>query len=181
MTVWGFVKAVVTAPFLAAICAAIGWVNAGTIIFLDFVVHWALGAEQGLISQVLLVVGKTPAARLRCVRVHGGIRLRGAGAIGFARHAGQVQKTSHRWRERIAPVLSSDAIRRRRLWLRYDGPSHLMTMAPTRTGKGVVHHHPNLLTLQRSSSASIRKARMPGSRHGRGKASAHCMCSTRSG
>lgn len=58
MTAWGFAKAVVTAPFLAVICAAIGWVNAGTIIFLDFVIHWALGAEQGLISQVLLVVAK---------------------------------------------------------------------------------------------------------------------------
>ena len=58
MTVWGFVKAVVTAPFLGVICAAIGWVNAGTIIFLDFVVHWAFALEPGLISQVLLVVAK---------------------------------------------------------------------------------------------------------------------------
>ncbi len=34
--------------------------------------------------------------------------------------------------------------------LRYDGPSHLLTMAPTRTGKGVGTLIPNLLTTQRS-------------------------------
>ncbi|MBX9874161.1 MAG: type IV secretory system conjugative DNA transfer family protein [Beijerinckiaceae bacterium] len=34
--------------------------------------------------------------------------------------------------------------------LRYDGPAHLMTMAPTRTGKGVGTIIPNLLTLDRS-------------------------------
>ncbi|MGR4847138.1 type IV secretory system conjugative DNA transfer family protein [Rhizobium sp. LARHSG275] len=34
--------------------------------------------------------------------------------------------------------------------LRYDGPSHLLTMAPTRTGKGVGTIIPNLLTADRS-------------------------------
>jgi len=34
--------------------------------------------------------------------------------------------------------------------LRYDGPSHLLTMAPTRTGKGVGTIIPNLLTANRS-------------------------------
>lgn len=34
--------------------------------------------------------------------------------------------------------------------LRYDGPSHLLTMAPTRTGKGVGTVIPNLLTQNRS-------------------------------
>jgi type IV secretion system protein VirD4 len=34
--------------------------------------------------------------------------------------------------------------------LRYDGPAHLLTMAPTRTGKGVGTIVPNLLTLNRS-------------------------------
>ncbi|EAV40646.1 hypothetical protein SIAM614_00352 [Stappia aggregata IAM 12614] len=34
--------------------------------------------------------------------------------------------------------------------LRYDGPSHLITMAPTRTGKGVGTLIPNLLTADRS-------------------------------
>src|SRR5580704_6643189 len=34
--------------------------------------------------------------------------------------------------------------------LRYDGASHLLTMAPTRTGKGVGTIIPNLLTLDRS-------------------------------
>lgn len=35
-------------------------------------------------------------------------------------------------------------------WLRYDGPSHLLTIAPTRTGKGVGTLIPNLLTTERS-------------------------------
>ncbi|WP_426232569.1 type IV secretory system conjugative DNA transfer family protein [Pararhizobium sp. DWP3-4] len=34
--------------------------------------------------------------------------------------------------------------------LRYDGPAHLLTMAPTRTGKGVATVIPNLLTADRS-------------------------------
>ncbi|RSU63298.1 type IV secretory system conjugative DNA transfer family protein [Sphingomonas sp. S-NIH.Pt1_0416] len=34
--------------------------------------------------------------------------------------------------------------------LRYDGPAHLLTMAPTRSGKGVGTIIPNLLTLDRS-------------------------------
>ena len=34
--------------------------------------------------------------------------------------------------------------------LRYDGPAHLLTMAPTRTGKGVGTIIPNLLTANRS-------------------------------
>lgn len=34
--------------------------------------------------------------------------------------------------------------------LRYDGPAHLLTMAPTRTGKGVGTIIPNLLTIDRS-------------------------------
>ncbi|HUW80690.1 MAG TPA: type IV secretory system conjugative DNA transfer family protein [Acidocella sp.] len=34
--------------------------------------------------------------------------------------------------------------------LRYDGPSHLLTMAPTRTGKSVGTVIPNLLTVNRS-------------------------------
>lgn len=34
--------------------------------------------------------------------------------------------------------------------LRYDGPAHLLTMAPTRTGKGVGSIIPNLLTADRS-------------------------------
>ena len=34
--------------------------------------------------------------------------------------------------------------------LRYDGPSHLLTIAPTRTGKGVGTLIPNLLTIDRS-------------------------------
>lgn len=34
--------------------------------------------------------------------------------------------------------------------LRYNGPAHLLTMAPTRSGKGVGTLLPNLLTLDRS-------------------------------
>jgi len=37
-----------------------------------------------------------------------------------------------------------------RALLRYDGPAHLLTMAPTRTGKGVGTIIPNLLTADRS-------------------------------
>jgi type IV secretion system protein VirD4 len=59
-------------------------------------------------------------------------------------------------KEEIAPLLSANAgllIGRdgtSRKLLRYDGPSHLLTMAPTRSGKGVGTIIPNLLTLDRS-------------------------------
>ncbi|KQR29886.1 conjugal transfer protein TraG [Rhizobium sp. Leaf155] len=150
MTVWGFVKAVVTAPFLGAICAAIGWVNAGTIIFLDFVVHWALGAEQGLISQVLLVVAK------HLPLVFGVFGFMGAfvsevpvqSVFGTARWASAKDIASMRGKDRAGLIIGRDP--QKKALLRYDGPSHLMTMAPTRTGKGVGTIIPNLLTAERS-------------------------------
>ena len=150
MTVWGFVKAVVTAPFLAAICAAIGWVNAGTIIFLDFVVHWAFGLEQGLISEVLLVVAK------HLPLVFGVFGFMGAfvsempvqSVFGTARWASAKDIASMRGKDRAGLIIGRDP--QTKALLRYDGPSHLMTMAPTRTGKGVGTIIPNLLTLQRS-------------------------------
>ncbi len=150
MTVWGFVKAVVTAPFLGAICAAIGWVNAGTIIFLDFVVHWAFGLEQGLISQVLLVVAK------HLPLVFGVFGFMGAfvsevpvqSVFGTARWASAKDIASMAGKHRAGLIIGRDP--QKKALLRYDGPSHLMTMAPTRTGKGVGTIIPNLLTAQRS-------------------------------
>lgn len=150
MTVWGFAKAVVTAPFLGAICAAIGWVNAGTIIFLDFVVHWALGAEQGLISQVALVVAK------HLPLLFGVFGFMGAFAsevpvqsvFGTARWASAKDIASMKGKDRAGLMIGRDP--QKKTLLRYDGPSHLMTMAPTRTGKGVGTIIPNLLTAERS-------------------------------
>jgi len=150
MTVWGFVKAVVTAPFLGAICAAIGWVNAGTIVFLDFVVHWAFGLEQGLISQVLLVVAK------HLPLVFGVFGFMGAfvsevpvqSVFGTARWASAKDIASMVGKHRAGLIIGRDP--QTKALLRYDGPSHLMTMAPTRTGKGVGTIIPNLLTAQRS-------------------------------
>jgi type IV secretion system protein VirD4 len=51
-----------------------------------------------------------------------------------------------------APIRPADRPRRqnRKSSLRYDGPAHLLTMAPTRTGKGVGTIIPNLLTADRS-------------------------------
>lgn len=56
----------------------------------------------------------------------------------------------------VAPLTSADTglligrdAKTKRL-LRYDGPAHLLTMAPTRTGKGVGTIIPNLLTADRS-------------------------------
>ncbi len=150
MTVWGLVKAVVTAPFLAAISAAIGWVNAGTIMFLDFVVHWAFGLEQRLISQVLLVVAK------HLPLVFGVFGFMGAfvsevpvqSVFGTARWASAKDIASMRGKDRAGLIIGRDP--QTKALLRYDGPSHLMTMAPTRTGKGVGTIIPNLMTAERS-------------------------------
>ncbi len=56
----------------------------------------------------------------------------------------------------IAPLIRSDTglligrDPKSKNLMRYDGPSHLLTMAPTRTGKGVGTIIPNLLTADRS-------------------------------
>jgi type IV secretion system protein VirD4 len=47
--------------------------------------------------------------------------------------------------------------------LRYDGPAHLLTMAPTRTGKGVGTIIPTCSPPTAPSSASTPRARMPAS------------------
>ena len=66
--------------------------------------------------------------------------------------------------------------------LRYAGPGHLLTIAPTRAGKGVGATLPNLLLADRGrSSSSIRKGRTTGWRPGRGTGSARSGHWTRSG
>ncbi|MER2554867.1 MAG: type IV secretory system conjugative DNA transfer family protein, partial [Thauera sp.] len=59
-------------------------------------------------------------------------------------------------KKEVAPLTRADSglligrdAKTKRL-LRYDGPAHLLTMAPTRTGKGVGTIIPNLLTADRS-------------------------------
>lgn len=59
-------------------------------------------------------------------------------------------------KDEIAPLLATNTglligrDGKSRKLLRYDGPSHLLTMAPTRSGKGVGTIIPNLITLDRS-------------------------------
>ncbi|CCF22405.1 Agrobacterium virulence virD4-like protein (fragment) (plasmid) [Pseudorhizobium banfieldiae] len=62
--------------------------------------------------------------------------------------------------------------------LRYDGPAHLLTMAPTRSGKCVGSILPNLLTADRSVICIVPKARTPRLPGALAKASDRSMFST---
>jgi type IV secretion system protein VirD4 len=62
--------------------------------------------------------------------------------------------------------------------LRYDGPAHLLTMAPTRTGKGVGAIIPNLLTTDRSVICIDPKGKTPGSPAAPAKSSGRSTSST---
>src|SRR6476646_3300300 len=64
--------------------------------------------------------------------------------------------------------------------LHADGPAHLLTLAPTRSGKGVGAVIPNLLTAERSVPASTPKATTRASHTPPAAGSDRSMSSTRS-
>ncbi len=143
-------KSIAKAPIYAIFGGMLGLIWATLILLTNGALHWLTGQEEGPISFAVTVIAKY----LPLVMVVGGIigafvpisQLRGA-VFGSARWANRKERQS------LGTVDTGLLIGRDPATgqlLRYDGPAHLLTMAPTRTGKGVGTVIPNLLTANRS-------------------------------
>ncbi|MDI7862375.1 type IV secretory system conjugative DNA transfer family protein [Rhizobiaceae bacterium n13] len=127
----------------------IGTVLSAIILLVSFLVHLTAGLDEGTVSQAVSVVA-------RYLPITFGI-LAFFAAFVDSRIARSVFGSA-RWadrKERQILAETADGLLIGRdpetgKLLRYDGPAHLLTMAPTRTGKGVGTIIPNLLTAERS-------------------------------
>lgn len=149
MTFSGLLRSIGRAPVFAVTCAIIGFMVSVLTLILNVVIHSLGGFEQGQISQLIHAVARY----LPLVLGVGGFLAAFTTKAPISSVFG-----SARWAtgKELQPLTvkadglligrdpTTDAL------LRYDGPAHLLTMAPTRTGKGVGTIIPNLLTTQRS-------------------------------
>ena len=114
-----------------------------------------------LVLAVLVLSGHGLEPRMQAIVANAGALL--AAAVGFMSgwlRAGPLRSDAHgsaefgnedRARGELGNPDGLIVGRARRGWLmRYDGPAHLLTLAPTRSGKGVGAIIPNLLTANRS-------------------------------
>ncbi|MDL2410886.1 type IV secretory system conjugative DNA transfer family protein [Rhizobium calliandrae] len=150
MTVVDLLKAVVKAPIYAVVCGVLGLVLAALLVLGNAVVQALTDIEPASVHRAVDAIAKY----LPAIMAIGGFisafvpitDLRAA-VFGTARWANRKELQS------LAKVESGLLIGRDSKdgkLLRYDGPAHLLTMAPTRTGKGVGTIIPNLLTADRS-------------------------------
>ena len=150
MTPRHLLTGVFKAPFSAVAGAILGLILAALILLADFIVHLLLGMDHGAVSQAVTRVAHS----LPVILAVGGF------IAGFLPDSPIVSAVfgSARWANRnevgaLAASTNGVIIGRdtaSQKLLRYDGPAHLLTMAPTRTGKGVGTIIPNLLTAERS-------------------------------
>jgi type IV secretion system protein VirD4 len=144
-----FMKSLLAAPLRAIVCVIIGTVFSTLILLVSFLIRVVGGFSSGPVSETIAVI----AAYLPIT-----FGILGAlsafiedspmpSVFGSARWADKKERQS------LAAGDSGLLIGRDPQsgdLLRYDGPAHLLTMAPTRTGKGVGTIIPNLLTAERS-------------------------------
>lgn len=141
-------KSLLKAPILAAICAVLGLMFSALLVLASFLIHLFAVMEEGQISLIVNDVARY----LPLVFGLGGFLsafMKDApisSVFGSARWATgtELQKLSVDDGLLIGRDPTTDKL------LRYGGPAHLLTMAPTRTGKGVGTIIPNLLTARRS-------------------------------
>lgn len=149
MTVARLLKSVFLAPFIAIVCLLLGMAFSIVLLLVNFLIHLIGGIEHGQVSHVVHVVAKY----LPMVLGIGGFfsafttRAQISTVFGSARWA--TDKDLKALSTRDDGLLIGRDPKTAKL-LRYDGPAHLMTIAPTRTGKGVGTIIPNLLTADRS-------------------------------
>ncbi|MDS7594930.1 type IV secretory system conjugative DNA transfer family protein [Agrobacterium tumefaciens] len=150
MTPFQLLKALVWAPVLAVISAALGLLFAAILLLADYAVHMLAGIEQGAVSHGV----ETFARGLPIVLGIGGLfaaflsEHTARSVFGSARWAKTAELNVLKAKGSTGLIVGRDPDSR--ALLRYDGPSHLITMAPTRTGKGVGTIIPNLLMVDRS-------------------------------
>jgi type IV secretion system protein VirD4 len=149
MSLSHILKSLFAAPFLALACIIIGTVFAALILLVNFAILVVGGFLPGPISEAVeLVASYFPIV----LGIFGALSAFMTDApipavFGTARWANKIE------RKLLASTSEGLLIGRdphTGKLLRYDGPAHLLTMAPTRTGKGVGTIIPNLLTADRS-------------------------------
>ncbi|WP_428429472.1 type IV secretory system conjugative DNA transfer family protein [Pararhizobium sp.] len=149
MTFSRFLKSIVTAPILSVVCAVVGILCSALLLLANFFVHLTGGLEPGQISQLVQAVAKYLPLVFGVVGFCSVFitDVPMSAVFGSARWAtgNELQKLST---TDDGLLIGRDPTTN--TLLRYDGPAHLLTMAPTRTGKGVGTIIPNLLTAERS-------------------------------
>ena len=150
MNIRAFLIVILKAPYYAVVGAVLGLMIAALVLLANFLVHLAAGIEQGTVSQAIHMTAKY----LPLVMAAGGFIAGfmpntnlGTAVFGSARWANR--KELDKLTQQTGGLLIGRDSSTGKL-LRYDGPAHLLTMAPTRTGKGVGTIIPNLLTADRS-------------------------------
>ncbi|SSC70160.1 unnamed protein product [Ciceribacter sp. T2.26MG-112.2] len=147
MRIAPLLKSAVKAPVLAIVSAIFGLVLSALLLLTNIAVHEMSGLDEGQVSQlvqsiarylpVVFGLGGFAAAFLADVPL--------SAVFGTARWASPAEMKTL---GNDGLLIGRDATTGK--LLRYDGPAHLLTMAPTRTGKGVGTIIPNLLTSDRS-------------------------------
>lgn len=149
MTPTGFIKSIIKAPVLAAVGAFLGMVFAAMLLLANFLIHLVFGFEYGQISQLVEGFAKY----LPLVFGIGGLFAPFMTDAPLTSVFGSARWAQKRELQKLSAANHGLLIGRdpaTSLLLRYDGPAHLLTMAPTRTGKGIGTVIPNLLTADRS-------------------------------
>ncbi len=149
MTFSRFLKLVIKAPVLAVGCAIVGVLFSALLLLTTFLIHLIGGLEHGQISQLVQVIAK----HLPLVFAVGGSLSAFMTDVPISSVFGSARWATGRELQKLSTTDDGLLIGRdpeTDALLRYDGPAHLLTMAPTRTGKGVGIIIPNLLTAERS-------------------------------
>jgi type IV secretion system protein VirD4 len=149
MTGARFVRSLLKAPFISLLSTIVALFISWTIIAINVLVHLVFSLQPGLVSKVI----DTVAAHLPIA--FGVLAFFGAFMADTPMRSvfGTARWADRKDRKPLAAKNDGLLIGRDTQTgdlLRYDGPAHLLTMAPTRTGKGVGTVIPNLLTADRS-------------------------------
>lgn len=148
MTVAHLLKSMLMAPVIAIVCLLLGMAFSIVMLLVNFLIHLIAGIEHGQISHVVNVVAKYLPALLGIGGFLSAFVTEGtlSTVFGSARWAtAKDLKTLSAIDEGL--LIGRDP--KTAKLLRYDGPAHLMTIAPTRTGNGVGTIIPNLLTAKK--------------------------------
>lgn len=149
MSLTAILKSVVKAPFFAIVCVVFGFLVSALVLLANFLIHLIGGLEHGQISQLVQALAKY----LPLVFGVGGFLSAFMTDAPLSPVFGTARWADNKELQKLSATDAGLMIGRdpaTSQLLRYDGPAHLLTMAPTRTGKGVGTIIPNLLTVDRS-------------------------------
>ncbi len=149
MTLARLIKSTLMAPVIAIGCLLFGAAFSVLILLVNFLIHLIGGIEHGQMSHVVYAVARYLPVVLAIGGFLSAFLTEGplSTAFGSARWATDKDLKTLSAKDEGLLVGRDPATAK---LLRYDGPAHLMTIAPTRTGKGVGTIIPNLLTADRS-------------------------------